>query len=190
VAIIPPREIGDLMYGQATLVYIDQPPLGDRQETRIIGLDDLSAAQPSPEDWLITLEEIRHFDARINPRSAQFLELRDLLRAGEPRRAGCMTASQQSFRATVQNLARLCEEKSRAFGSQDWCKDAFSLMAEFWLSAEETDDLIAILPDKDFERFAQFGTSRHYFRWLPESVASSLSENSEGATKNQQLTHN
>jgi hypothetical protein len=182
VAIIPPHDIGDLIHGQATLVYVDQLPPSDRLESRIIGLDDLMAAQLSPEDWLIAPEEIRYFNRRISPLTGRFLEIRDLLRAGEPRKAGCMTASQQSFRATVQNLARLCEEKARIFGSQDWHKAAFSLMAEFWLSAEETDDLIAILPDKDFERFAQFGTSRRYFRWLPESVMGQ--ENRDGAVQN------
>ena len=43
---------------------------------------------------------------------------------------------------------------------------AYSLGTESWLAAEEADDLVAVLPDADFEAFVTKGSLRRVYRVL------------------------
>jgi hypothetical protein len=115
----------------------------------------------SDQDWVIALEEMSLFWPASHIRQDDyFLELRDILRS-----AGLNTILQQ----TCRNLAHTCYDRAGAEtgeASAAFLQAAVALMAEAWLSAEDTEDLVVFCPHCDFSHFARTGDGLRIYRRL------------------------
>lgn len=147
VAALPVDDLGRVASGEGwRLIYHDPTHPAD-----LDGLDIPATG------WIAALEEMSLFQAELNPQAEQFLELRDLLRdAGRER----------DLRRTCRDLALRCY--ARAEAEPHFLEAAMSLMAEVWLSCEDTEDLVALFPHRDFLRFAETGDGLRVYRQLSE----------------------
>ncbi len=123
--------------------------------------DDLSSLSGvGPDDWLVTLEELRCFTTWGDSENYHFVSLRPALR-----RAG----QAEALRAAGHHLASrwMAEPEERGDNSQT----AWALMTERWLAEEDTEDLVAFFPPADFGRFAQTGAGLRVYLTLDEEEA-------------------
>jgi hypothetical protein len=108
--------------------------------------DDLHGWLDASNAWVVALEEATLLQPALQPKDSQLLELRDVLRDAN---------QAASLRTTCRNLAMRCYQWAES--EPDFLEMAVSLMAEVWLSVEDTDDLVAFFPHCDFLHFAETG---------------------------------
>jgi hypothetical protein len=125
--------------------------------------DDLGGLDVSTEDWIVALEEVGLFQPALNPQADQFLELRNVL---------CDSGQETALRQTCRNLALRCYAHSE--DEPRFLDAAVSLMAEVWLSTEDTEDMVAFFPYRDFPRFVETGDGLRVYRQLAERDAMGL----------------
>ena len=105
------------------------------------------------ECWVVTFEELYLFHPRL-PRSAMS-DLRVMLRRMDLR---------QTQQHTCRRLALRCWDEWQATGHLAFRAAAYSLAAEAWLIDEDVEDLVALVPHRDFARFAETGDALHIYR--------------------------
>lgn len=115
--------------------------------------------------WTVGLEEISLFAADDLGEPLSVIELRPILH-----RMGALEA----LAHTCRDLARRCWQAWRASHQTQFREAAYALAAESWLTGDEADDLVAILPEADFHRFIDEGDFRCVFRFPPPPIRASV----------------
>ena len=105
--------------------------------------------------WIIALEEIELFCPGVSRGYRLFIELRQVLRGTEAERA---------LNETCRGLARRCWQTWLAFYDNRFLTTAYSLAAEACLAEEDAEELVALLPNNDLERFLA-GDALRVYRW-------------------------
>lgn len=121
-------------------------------------LDDLSKLQIGPEQDVIAFEEIRPLiQARFNTRLTDRypIELRTVLRRGQV---------DQELDETRRRLAEAFHVRWRILGTSCDLERAYAIALESRLAHRDVDDLIAVVPSADFERFLTEGTGTYVYR--------------------------
>lgn len=152
-------DIDLLMEGNATFVYLNDPP-SSSPKVSCVDLDHLRQVKLPAEGWVISFEEMALLDERISPLGPQFIELRQLLRTAAGDAACC---------DVTRSLARQFHESAHDLYSEPFEGMAYALATESWLNQSETDDLVALVPGADWEAFVEHGACSRYYRTLPES---------------------
>jgi hypothetical protein len=143
VAIIPNEDIDKFLNSQ-------------QDSLQTIYLDNENAlSNLSGDEWLVALEEIHFLNDRLGQKRPFFSDLRLILR-------------QSGHKKDLQNTCRYWShdfwQKWQSSKNPDFKKTAYSLAAESWLMEEDVEDLIAILPHKNFWHFLQTGAAIRIYR--------------------------
>lgn len=107
------------------------------------------------KDWVIALEELALLCPAVQSGSAQFLDLRAVLR--EMQRTEALQSTRKSLARHFYHL----DPENEIFIQTAW-----ALAVEYWLGKIECEDLVAICPINDFERFLDMGDSVRVYRAL------------------------
>ncbi|HLF27946.1 MAG TPA: hypothetical protein VJG32_16555 [Anaerolineae bacterium] len=122
-----------------------------------LSLADFESASPlAADEWLIALEEVRLLRSEVDRRATRFIDLRPILR---------VSGHADMLRTTLNDLSHFCFHRARR--DTRFILPAWSLMAEYWLSTEEVEDLVCFIPDSDYRDFARTGAGARYYRTLP-----------------------
>lgn len=114
----------------------------------------------SGQCWVAALDEIYLFHPQL-PRPAT-TDLRVILRRMDLRRT-----QQQTCRA----LAMRCWGEWNTSSRPEFRDAAYSLAAESWLAEEDVEDLVALAPHCEFERFAREGNALRVYRVPAPAIA-------------------
>jgi hypothetical protein len=125
--------------------------------------DDLKTLDASAA-WTIGLQEINLLAPDPVNGTANMIEIRPALR-----RIGCADA----LARTCRNLAQRCWQAWQRTEQSPLREAAYSLAAESWLVDEEADDLIAVVPEGDFDSFVSEGRFYRVYRYPPPPVQAS-----------------
>lgn len=113
---------------------------------QLIALEDLdSFKQSSPDQWIITFEELAEF-IPIDPE--HYIDLRIILRHGEFR---------NRLQANCLSFANYFWIKWKKTSLAKYRYLAYALASEAWLMNEDVEDLIAFIPHSDFKHFIRTG---------------------------------
>lgn len=107
------------------------------------------------QNWVIALEELALLCPDIQPETAQFLDLRTILRGMQ---------REDMLQVTRKKLAELFYQS--AHQDKNLRHPAWALAIEYWLVQIECEDLVAFCPHNDFERFLELGDSIRVYRTL------------------------
>jgi hypothetical protein len=116
-------------------------------------LDDLNGLDVHGRDWVVAVDEMHLFQPELDPQAEHFLELRDVFR---------IAGLDEALQNTCRTLAWRCY--TRAETGMDFLEAAVSLMAEAWLSTQDTEDLAAFFPHSNFTHFAETGDGLRVYR--------------------------
>jgi hypothetical protein len=125
----------------------------DTREPTFTELFQTIQSKGTLQDRLAALEEIVHYIPEFPDNYRDFVELRPILRL--------------SGQAAIlrDNLSQLAWDFYRQRDAKpDFFSVALALMLEFWLAEVEVEDLVAVCPSNDFERFARFGDACLVYR--------------------------
>jgi hypothetical protein len=147
VAVLPAADLGrylDPAKPGLQLVYIDTPS------------EQLARAEQDPQSqWVIGIEEYFLFEPVLNRDPNHFVSLRQALR---------QLGEMKVLKATCRELARMCWQVAVTRDDPKYRTAAYSLAAETWLMDEDVEDLVAVIPHHDFERFTSQGDALRVYR--------------------------
>ena len=109
----------------------------------------------SDPSWVVALEEVSLFNLELSRRPNRFIDLRAILRQMD---------QEEALGRTCRQLARRCWREWRASGDHQFCSAAYSLAAEAWLAEEDVEDLVALFPHREFDRFIETGDALRVYR--------------------------
>lgn len=105
---------------------------------------------PSRNTWVIGFREVTI--ANSNLKIQQFIELRTILHS--------MSADiKSSWKRNLRALASFFDEQATRRNDDHFKKTAYALAGEAQLLDQDTEDVVAILPHRDFRRFLEIGES-------------------------------
>jgi hypothetical protein len=145
LAVIMPENLGDFLDGkrEPELIYLE-------------GGNQAFADKKMPENrWVATLEEACLFHPAFDETNWHFVELRGVLRGMN--RANTLTQ-------TLRRLAYLCHVHYQDEKDGQWLTAAYALAAEAQLVRENVEDLVALYPHQNFERFVETGDALRVYR--------------------------
>jgi hypothetical protein len=149
VGMILPKDEAELLQGSCTLVYCGLPA-SVPEKVKAIDWTDLNRIGMEAESWVVGLDELAGLSSEWRLAAERRLELRPLISA-----AG-RTAD---WRPTLLRLAQAADRGPLSA----------SLRLENRLAGMETDDLIAVAPDPEFEdQFLPFSRAKFYYRKLSD----------------------
>jgi len=152
VAVLPVTDLDEYLDRQKQgyrLFYNDPSHPDDVSKLRQCAIDP-------DEHWVAALEEINLFDARWGQQNKRFIDLRTVLRQMQ---------GDNVLTETCRQLARRCRREWEASPGQQQFQDAaYTLAAEAWLALEDTEELVALFPHKDFNRFLETGDALRVYR--------------------------
>ena len=103
------------------------------------------------QEWVAGFKEIPLLVPDLNRHVGRLLLFRPALR---------QFAAEDRVRATCLGLAHRCWREWRTTGIDIFQEAAYGLAAEAWLEGQDVTDVVAILPDEDFEAFVKYGSAR------------------------------
>ena len=109
----------------------------------------------SGEEWLVALEEIHFLNEKLGQNQTTFSDLRLTLR---------QSGRGKDLQNTCRAWARFFWQNWLSANRLDFKKTAYGLAAEAWLMGEDVEDLIGVLPYKNFERFLEMGEAAWIYR--------------------------
>jgi hypothetical protein len=155
-AIAAPRQIAALPpeLRQGLVAYVPSRSLAIRlPET---SLDALARHQLEPAERVVALEEVRPLLEPGRRRGGRYpIELRTILRRAH---------LDDDLLATLRELAGQFHRRWRRTGRQIDAERAYALALELRLAQGDVDDLIAVLPDPDFDAFLSTGAGTYVYR--------------------------
>ena len=127
------------------------------------GADDLTTLGSSAA-WTIGFREISLLASTLKGDASAIIEIRPVLR-----RIG----TSDILTRTCRNLALRCWQEWQKSEQPRLREVAYELAVESWLAEQEADDLIAILPEGDFNALVSTGSFRSVYRFPPPPVQAS-----------------
>ena len=171
VAILPVGELNRFIL-RKTCKYVYSQLSTTAHEVDSLALDDLRGMNlDTNQHWIVSLEEAALFCPNVDITHPRFIELRSVLR-----NAGLDEALQSTRKSLAAELLAMQERiRSRGLlvdGSSPYLPAACAILAEYWLSFCELDDLVAFSPHNDFTHFAETGDSIRIYRVLNHEAPS------------------
>ncbi len=120
-------------------------------------LPDWRDMTPGPGQWIAAFEETGLLNKNLGKTNPHFIELRPVFH-----RAGLT----QALKEHILNLAICCRQEGERSGDSDLQHTAYALGVEAWTIDEDVEDLVAVLPHRDFETFTRAGRALRIFRGI------------------------